>query len=186
MVTHFPGPIEVPIVDQEDRITPMPAVPNYAAFQRSIVVVKEGGSILRGPIKPRGVTIEPTTEYIYVTDLQNGLIHIFSQTGDHINHSGDPYLGKPWGVLIYLDNIYVTDISQHTIFLFRLPGLKMVKKVGKIGSGREEFRYPRQLAISPNQHLYVADSHNNRLQIMTTDLEFTNSLQHQTMSYLLM
>ena len=59
----------------------------------------------------------------------------------------------------------------------------MVKKVGKIGSGREEFRYPRQLAISPNQHLYVADSHNNRLQIMTTDLEFTNSLQHQTMSY---
>ena len=59
----------------------------------------------------------------------------------------------------------------------------MIKKVGKIGSGREEFRYPTQLAISPNQRLYVTDTYNDRLQILTTKLEFTDSLQHQTMHY---
>ena len=57
----------------------------------------------------------------------------------------------------------------------------MIKKVGKRGSGREEFRYPRQLAISPEQHLYVADELNNRLQILTTHLEFTDKLQYQPM-----
>ena len=183
MADHFPEPIKVPIVDQEDRIAPMPSVPNYAAFQKSIVVVREGGSIPVGPIQPRGVAIEPTTEYIYVTDSKNGLIHIFSQTGDYINHFGDPYLTWPWGILIHLDNIYVTDTRQHAIFLFRLTDLKMVKKVGRKGSGREMFKYPRQLAISPNQHLYVTDSINYRLQILTTDLEFTDSLQHRTIKY---
>ena len=182
MATHFPEPMEVPIVDQEDLIAPMPSVPNYATFQRSIVVVGEGGSIPVGSIKPRGVTIEPTTEYIYVTDSKNGLIHIFSQTGDYINHFGDPFLNGPWGILIHLDNIYVTDQRQHAIFLFRLTDLKMVNKVGKRGSGREMFKYPRQLAISPNQHLYVTDTINDRLQILTTDLEFTDSLRHQTMN----
>ena len=176
MATHFSEPMEVPIVDQEDRIAPIPSVPNYAAFQRSIVVVGEGGLI-----QPRGVTIEPTTEYIFVADFNNGLIHIFSQTGEHINHFGDPFLSRPWGILIHLDNFYVTDTRQHAIFLFRLPDLKIVNKVGKRGSGREEFKHPRQLAISPNQHIYVADIYNDRLQILTTNLEFTDSLQHQTM-----
>ena len=182
MATHFPEPMEVPIVDQEDRIAPMPSVPNYAAFQRSIVVAGEEGLILGVSIKPIGVAIEPLTEYIYVTDFKTGLIHIFSQTGDHINHFGDPYLTWPWGILIHLDNIYVTDTRQHAIFLFRLPDLQMVKKVGWIGSGKRRFGCPRQLAVSPNQHLYVTDTSNDRLQILTTDLEFTDSLQHQTMN----
>ena len=183
MATYFPEPIKVPIVDQEDRIAGLLPVSNYGAFQKSIVVDSEGGSTPRGSIEPRGVTIEPTTEYIYVTDSKNGLIHIFSQTGDYINHFKDPCLSRPWGILIHLDNIYVTDTQRQVIFLFRLPVLKMIKKVGKIGSGREEFRYPTQLAISPNQRLYVTDTYNDRLQILTTKLEFTDSLQHQTMHY---
>ena len=130
MATYFPEPIKVPIVDQEDRIAALLSVPNYSAFQKSIVVDSEGGSTPRGLIEPRGLTIEPTTEYIYVTDSNNCLIHIFSQTRDYINHFKDQYLSRPWGILIHLDNIYVTDTQQQVIFLFRLPDLKMVKKVG--------------------------------------------------------
>ena len=182
MATHFPESIGVPIVDQEDRITRFPLVPNYDAFQRSIVVAGEGESFPIGSIEPLRVAIEPTTDYIYVTDFKNGLIHIFSQTGDHINHFGDPYLTWPWGILIHLDNIFVTDTQHHVIFLIRLPDLKMMKKVCKRGSGRKEFDFPTQLAISPNQNLYVTDTYNNRLQILTTDFKFTDSLQHRTMS----
>ena len=60
MATYFPEPIKVPIVDQEDRIAALLSVPNYSAFQKSIVVVSEGGSTPRESIEPRGVTIEPT------------------------------------------------------------------------------------------------------------------------------
>ena len=50
------------------------------------------------------------------------------------------------------------------------------------GSGNEEFDSPRQLAISPNQHLYVADTGNNGLQILSANLSFQGSLRHHTMS----
>ena len=69
MANQLPEPI---MVSQEN--------PDYTAFQLSIVVVKEGASIPAWPIDLRGVATEPTTEYLYVTDLQNHLIHIFSKT----------------------------------------------------------------------------------------------------------
>ena len=134
----------------------MLAVPNYAVLQRSMCLLGKESRFPEGPIREQGVTVEPTTEYIYVTNLRNGLIHILSQTGDHINNFRDPYLTWPWGIVIHQDNIYVTDMEQHATFLFRLPDLKMIKKVGKRGSGREEFGSLKQLAISPNQHLYLA------------------------------
>ena len=98
-----------------------------------------------------------------------------------MNHFRHQHLKRPHGVLIHLDNIYITDTAQHTIFQFNLSDLTLKKRVGKKGSGNEGFDSPRQLAISPNQHLYVADSDNNRLQIMSENLAFQGSLRHQTM-----
>ncbi|KAI6649661.1 hypothetical protein LOD99_6665 [Oopsacas minuta] len=58
----------------------------------------------------------------------------------------------------------------------------MIKRVGQVGSGSEEFNHPRQPAISPYQHLYVPDYINNRLRILTTNLVFNDSLHHETMT----
>ena len=130
---------------------------------------------------PRTVSIESATGNIYVTDVDNNRIQIFSQTGDYLSHFGYPHLKWPWGILIKRDNIYVTDVGHDAIFLFRLPDLTMIEKAGKSGSGREEFDHPRQLAISPNQHLYIPDLYNDRVQIMTTDLKFIDRMRHESL-----
>ena len=159
---------------------PIPAVPDYTAFQRPIVAV---GKEVRGElVRLVSVSIEHSTEYLYLTDLPNYRILIFSQTGDYINHFGSTHLLKPWGILTNQDNIYVTDIGHNAIFLFRLPHLEMIGRVGKHGSAREEFNSPRQLAISPNHLLYVPDQYNNRVQVLTTSLKFQDTLQHRTMT----
>ena len=160
-------------------IPPMPEIPNYAAFQQPLVAVGKIGSA-PGEFKgPRGVAIEAESGHIYVADMKNLRIQIFSQTGDYLNQFGQ--LIKSYGILIHQDNIYVTDI-YHAISLFKLPDLIMIKRVGKRGSGNEEFNDPRQLAISPNQLLYVADEYNNRIQILSANLDFQGSLEHQTMT----
>ena len=161
---------------------PMPAIPDYAAFQQPIVAVGKLGSA-PGELKyPQGVSVELESGHIYVSDWGNSRIQIFSQTGDYLNQFSHQHLKSPQGILIHLDNIYVTDTHQHAIFLFKLPDLTMVKRVEKEGSGKKEFNDPRQLAISPNQHLYVADTDNNRLQILSANLAFQGSLRHQTMT----
>ncbi|KAI6649096.1 hypothetical protein LOD99_6817 [Oopsacas minuta] len=162
-------------------IPPMPVIPNYSAFQQPIVAVGEQGSA-PGHLKyPQGVTIEPESGHIYVADMNNSRIQIFSQEGHHLYIFGDRHLSQPWGILIHEDNIYVTDIGYHAIFLFKLPDLTMIKRVGKRGFGGEEFNQPSQPAISPNQHLYVPDCNNNRLQILATNLVFKDTLRHKTM-----
>ncbi|KAI6658093.1 hypothetical protein LOD99_15806 [Oopsacas minuta] len=160
----------------------IPVIPKYAEFQQPIVTVGITGSA-PGEFKgPSGVAIEPESGHIYVADMLNNRIQIFSQSGDYLNQFGNQHLKKPWGILIHEDNIYVTDIVHYAIFLFKLPDLTMIKRVGKEGSGSEEFNNPRQPAISPNTHLYVPDYNNNRLQILTTNLVFTDTLEHKTMT----
>ena len=176
--------------DLEERIsrlgeiaqTDIPTVPNYAAFLQPSVAVGKHGSAPGEFNCPRGVTIEQTLGHIYVADWYNKRIQIFSETGEYLNQFRDQHLKDPWGIVIYQDSIFVTDIGHSAIFLFKLPDLTMIKRVGKKGSGNEEFDHPRQLAISPNQLLYVADQRNNRIQILSTDLTFHGSLRHQTMT----
>ena len=192
MTIQVPESNNLPITIHEEDIAwsqqvipstpPLPRVPNYATFIQPVVASINLGSNLRGLNGPRGVSIEPTTDYIYVVGIEGGQIYIFSQTGDYINRFGDIHLIKPWGIQIYRDNIYVTDVRLCEIIRFRIPELKMIQRVGKGGSGRKEFRFPRQLAISPKQQLYVADQLNDRLQILTTDLKFQAILEHQTMT----
>ena len=107
-----------------------------------------------------------------MADWGNHRIQIFSQTGDCLNQFKHQSLTTPYGMFIHKDNIYVTEWQHHSIFLFKLPDLTMIKRVGKKGTGKEEFNYPRQHAISPNQLLYVADTNNNRLQILSANLNF--------------
>lgn len=167
-------PIEVPSKASE--------IPKYAAFQHPTVVAGKLGSA-PGEFKwPRGVAIEDQTGHIYVTDMGNSRVQVLSQAGEYINAFGATRLASPYGIMIQREQAYVTDYRHHAIFLFQLPELRMIKRVGQRGSGKEEFHNPCQLAVSPNQHLYVADLQNNRIQILTTKLTFKDSLQHQTMT----
>ena len=163
-------------------IPPKPEIPSYAAFQKPIVAVGKQGSAPGNLSAPHGVAIELKSGNIYVADMQNHRIQMFSQTGDYLNQFTHQSLRSPCGILIHRDNIYVTDWAYDAIFLFKLPDLTMIKRMGKGGSGNEEFSVPRQLAISPNQLLYVADRNNNRIQILSANLVFQGSLKHQTMT----
>ena len=163
-------------------IPPKPEIPKYAAFQKPIVAVGKQGSAPGNLSAPHAVAIELKSGNIYVADMQNHRIQIFSQTGDYLNQFTHQHLNSPCGILIHQDNIYVTDWAYDAIFLFKLPNLTMIKRMGKGGSGKEEFSVPRQLAISPNQLLYVADRNNNRIQILSANLAFQGSLKHQAMT----
>ena len=163
--------------DTEERIARLGEI----VQQPSVAVGKEGlapGELYR----PRGVAIEQSSGHIYVADMDNSRIQIFSETGEYINQFGHNHLQEPWGILTDRESIFVTDIWHDTIFRFELSNLNIIKRVGKRGSGNEDFNYPRQLAISPNQQLYVPDESNNRIQILSTDLAFKGSLTHQTMT----
>ena len=155
--------------------------PGYDTFQHLIGFGKYGTEA--GELSyPQGIAIQEDTGQIFVSDWSNNRIQIFSKTGDFLNQFGNNDLINPCGILISDNTVYVTDYGHNALFLFTLEGLTVIKQVGREGSGFEEFHSPAQLALSPEQQFYVADSSNNRLQILNKDLDFKGSIEHSTMT----
>ena len=76
--------------------------------------------------------------------------------------------------------MYVTDTGVSAVFLFRIEsGLHFVTKVGTKGNENGDFYYPANLAVSPNGNVYVADTKNNRIQVLDPSLNFIQTLAEQ-------
>ena len=168
-------------IDQYD-VPLIQSAPDYTNFQQPTVVVGKVG-LVSGEFKlPRAISTDLESGHIYVADMGNSRVQIFSEMGEYINHFGSQHLINPYGILIHNENIYVTDTVQHAIFQFKLRDLTLIKRAGKEGSGKEELFSPQQLAISPNKQVYVADCFNHRLQILSQNLTFQSTLRHETMT----
>jgi len=61
----------------------------------------------------------------------------------------------------------VTDSSSHCVHLFDDED-RLVKTVGTIGSANGEFKNPKGVAFDGNNHLYVVDGNNHRIQKFDT------------------
>ena len=194
MSVQFPGSIPIELYasfngpkdyfapkEIRERMDPLPSMPDYSTFQHLSAVGKRG-SELGEFYWPRGISIQEETGHIYVADSYNHRIQISSEAGDHFIQFGQDLLRAPWGILVCGTSIYVTDRNFCAIFQFAITDYRMIKRVGKKGSGDQEFNSPRNLDIFPNQHIYVADEVNDRIQILNSDLVFQGSIKHQTMT----
>ena len=88
----------------------------------------------------------------------------------------------PYGIAIHGDNIYVTDMRDHSLFHFKVEaGFCRVATLGGSGSGIGLFNEPRQLAVSTNGDVFVTDRINNRVQILDSELHYQRHISHLSM-----
>ena len=160
----------------------IPTIPDYGAFQLPVVAVGKQGISPGQFINPKGVTIQEETNNIFVSDSGNSRIQIFSENGSYINQLTHASIQSPYGILISREMLFLTDISLHAILHFRLPELSLVTRVGEFGSGNNSFNRPQQLALSPDNRIYVADEFNDRIKIMRLNLELVAMLINRTMT----
>lgn len=103
---------------------------------------------------------------VYVADLYNGKISIFTKKGEFIKYFNDKekLIQAPGGLRISGNKLYVTDIEKNKIFVFDLKGKKLLE-IGGPGNEKGQFVAPNNIAIDKDQNIYVSDSGNNRVQI---------------------
>ena len=159
-------------------------VPRYEDM-RPIVAVGEKGRAPGELWDPRGVAIDENTNMIYVTEWSGSpRVSIFSETGAFINTFSHEDMRAPWGIAIHGDNLYVTDIGAQAVFQFKIEAdMRLVAKLGSRGSGVGQFYDPLGLSVSPNGDVFIADSRNDRIQVLDDSLHFQRSITHQTMEY---
>ena len=168
------------IVEEE-----VPVVPRYLQMSHAVAFAKEG----KAPGElwfPPGVAIDPTTNHIYVAEggwkSNFARVSIFSETGEYLNSYTHEHMKSLHGIAIHGNNLYVTDCGVHAVFHIKIEAdFRLVARLGSEGSDFGQFSYPRQLSISSNGDLYLADCGNDRIQILDSSLHPIRVVAHPSM-----
>ncbi len=128
--------------------------------------------------KPLGVAIDNKGQ-IYVVDGKARKIFVYDAVGMYLREFGDATdLDRPVGVAVTKDGtrVYVVDAGgidskKHRVVVYDQKGSRL-SVIGKRGMGTGEFNLPTQVAVAPDETLYVLDGGNFRVQVFTPQGKF--------------
>ena len=174
------------IISALGQLVEIEPIPNYPAM----IQPRISSGKLRRDLKhfdcPNGIAFDERTQLIYVANgnlfSTKGCISVFSVEGEYIDTFCEAQVKRPVGIAISGDRVYVSDSCLHSIFHFKLPGFHLMTKVGKQGTGKGEFSFPRQLTVAANGSVFVADFGNSRVAVMSDKLKYQRSISHASMT----
>ena len=155
-----------------------PVVPDYKTKQLPTAYCCKKSSKQKSPGElnnPRCLAIHYETGNIYIVDRDNYRVQVFSCNGDYLFMFSEK-MNVPVGICISQNTVFVTQWSGNRINMYDLEG-KLIKSVGSEGNGKARFKHPIGLDVSDkNNNIYVCDSDNNRIQILTEELKYHSML----------
>ena len=171
MITRLGEIVEVPL-----------SVPRYATFHTSNVAAGKEGNASGELNIPSGVAIHEDTHQIFIANLMNDRLEIFSETGEFLYQLGIGQLSRPYGIATHGDSLYVSCWSDHTVSKFSLTEMCLVRRIGGEGSDNGQFDFPCQLTTDPIGRVFIADNSNDRICIHDPDLNHLCNITHESMS----
>ena len=155
-----------------------PVVPDYKTKQLPTAYCCKKSSEQKSPGElncPHGITIHYKTGNIFIADTDNHRVQVFSCNGDYLFMFSEKMNG-PENICISQNKVFVTQCFGNCINMYELES-KLIKSVGNYGNGESQFYNPRGLDVSDRNHnIYVCDNGNNRIQILTEELEYHSML----------
>lgn len=147
----------------------------YAVFdlqrRRFEFVQGSGGGKLPKPIN---ISVDADGSK-YVTDTGRNQIVVFDKDDRYLRAYGASGEFKPGDTAVVGNRLYVTDLKNQQVQVLDKATGKLLFKIGQAGSKEGEFVFPTNLAIGPDQHLYVTDTGNFRIEKFTLDGKFVRS-----------
>ena len=156
-------------------------VPHYATCHTPVVATGKRGSAPGELICPFCVAIHEETHQIFVADLNNHKVEIFSETGEFLYQLGVRQLFVPWGIATHGDSVYVSCLGDHTVSKFSLSEMCLVRRIGGEGSNNGQFSDPCQLTTDLIGRVFIADTGNDRICIHDPDLNHLRNITHPSL-----
>ena len=158
---------------------------DYKSKTQSIISVCDYGTGNEQLNLPCGVTVDHNTGNIYVADYYNHCVKVFDNTAKYLlkfgDGKGEGKLSRPRGLLIRGNKVFVSD--SDCILVYQLDG-KFVSRIGSRGSGELQFNFPCGLSTDEyNNDIYICDTSNNRIQIISENLQYKSQFGKDTLHY---
>ena len=162
-----------------------PVVPDYKTKQLPTVYCCKKSSKQKSPGEldiPRSLAIHYKTGNIYIADMDNHRVQVFSCNGDYLFMFSEK-MNKPVGICISQNKVFVTQHTGNCINMYELEG-KLIKSVSSEGNGEAQFKKPHGLDVSDrSNNIYVCDCWNHRVQVLTEELKFHSMLGVDLLKY---
>lgn len=138
------------------------------ANQRSRMVRPSGGGSLK---KPLNISIDADGTR-YVTDSEREQVLVYDRNDRFLRAFGHAAQYKPVDVAILGDRLYITDILHHQIHALDKYTGEVILTFGEAGSDSGQLFHPTNIAVAPDDTLYVVDTSNFRVQHFGLDGDF--------------
>ena len=137
--------------------TPPPFLLEFGSFGSGDGQFYSAGSVAVGP-----------DGRLYVADVGNRRIEIFTTDGVYLGQWGSGQLSVRAFAINSLGEVYVVDQGNSRVQKFTGDGT-LLTQWGGWGSENGQFRWPAAVAVGPDGSVYVADSNNHRIQQFDAD-----------------
>jgi YVTN family beta-propeller protein len=142
--------------------------------------LKPLGAIGRGLLKrPQDLALDAQGR-LYVTDSGHNRIAIFDVSRPLARLSGtlERNFTAPAGIAFdRYQRIYVSNARAHTVMILSHDRPVVLKRTGGQGQGPGLFLSPGHIEVAPNGLILVTDSGNNRIQLLSPNLDVVSIVQ---------
>ncbi len=118
-------------------------------------------------------------DYLYVADMHNHRVSLYKFDGTFVKNfageNGKSPFRLPTNVYVDGNEVFITDVGFHSLFIYGKDGKKIRQIGGKLGAREGQFAYPNAVCVENNQ-IYVSDTGNNRVQVFDRDGKFIKVL----------
>jgi DNA-binding beta-propeller fold protein YncE len=123
---------------------------------------------IRGLKKPINITIDQDGNK-WVTDTVLNQVFLYDRDDRPVRAYGEIGQFKPGDVAVIGNKLFVSDLEHHQIKVLDRASGKIVYTIGEPGSAKGQLMYPTNLAVDTQQHLYVSDTINFRIERFTAE-----------------
>ena len=147
-------------------------VRNYTQLSKPVEVFGTFGKGKGEFTNPRGVVIDNNNQRIFIADICNSRIQVWSMEGEYLSEFGRDILNRPWEIVLCYHSIYISDYAGHFLSKWCLDTFTFINKSNTAkGSAPAQLNRPSGLDID-GEELFVVECGNKRISVYDLNLEF--------------
>ncbi|XP_054767753.2 tripartite motif-containing protein 2-like [Lytechinus pictus] len=115
--------------------------------------------------------------HIAAVFLSSKQVVVYTYDGYPVHQFGHDQLTHPHGIALNsLGNIYIIDLTLQCLLIFTKVG-KLLTRLGQEGSRPGEFNHPHFIAIGSDDHIFVSEARNFRIQELSSIGSYVKELR---------